>query len=34
MPIGAPAASRRISKMEKGRRRSGSVPRAGFTITN
>jgi hypothetical protein len=31
---GAPSSSRRISKTEKGRRSSGSVPRDGFSITN
>ena len=34
MPIGAPSASRRISKIENGRRSSGSSPRDGLTITN
>jgi hypothetical protein len=34
IPVISPLASRSTSKMENGRRRSGSVPRDGFTITN
>lgn len=33
-PVGVPIVSRRISKMENGRRSNGSVPRDGLTITN
>jgi hypothetical protein len=33
-PVGTPLVSRRISKIENGRRRSGSALRDGFTITN
>ena len=34
MPVGCAVASRRISKIENGRRSSGSVLREGLTITN
>jgi hypothetical protein len=33
-PAGAPAASRRISNTEKGRRNSGSKPAPALTMTN
>ena len=33
-PVGAPLVSRRISKMENGRRSSGSKPGCGLTMTN
>ena len=34
MPVGAPLESRRISKIENGRRSSGSTPADGLIITN